>query len=49
MPPSPPPRAGGLSGAAAMGINVGTLMWLRTTINYQVKKMEVVGDSGGSW
>jgi len=25
----------GLSGAAAMGINVATLMWMRTTINYQ--------------
>lgn len=28
---------GGLSGAAAMGINVGALMWLRTTINYQYR------------
>lgn len=25
----------GISGAAAMGINVATLMWMRTTINYQ--------------
>jgi len=28
---------GGLSGAAAMGINVGCLMWLRTTVNYQYR------------
>lgn len=28
---------GGLSGAAAMGINVLTLMWMRTTINYQYR------------
>jgi len=28
---------GGLSGAAAMGINVATLMWLRTTVNYQYR------------
>ena len=27
---------GGLPGAAAMGIQVGSLMWLRTTMNYQV-------------
>lgn len=27
----------GLSGAAAMGINVATLMWMRTTINYQYR------------
>jgi hypothetical protein len=27
----------GLSGAAAMGINVTTLMWMRTTINYQYR------------
>jgi hypothetical protein len=25
---------GGISGAVAMGINVLTLMWMRTTINY---------------
>jgi hypothetical protein len=28
---------GGLAGAAAMGINVLSLMWLRTTINYQYR------------
>ena len=28
---------GGLAGAAAMGINVLTLMWMRTTINYQYR------------
>ncbi|KAI9142445.1 mitochondrial carrier domain-containing protein [Paraphysoderma sedebokerense] len=28
---------GGLSGAAAMGIQVFSLMWLRTTVNYQYK------------
>ncbi len=29
---------GGIAGAAAMGINVLTLMWMRTTINYQYAK-----------
>lgn len=28
---------GGLAGGAAMGINVCTLMWMRTTINYQYR------------
>lgn len=28
---------GGLSGAAAMAINVCSLMWIRTTINYQYR------------
>lgn len=28
---------GGLAGAVAMGINVCTLMWMRTTINYQYR------------
>ena len=28
---------GGLAGAAAMGINVCTLMWMRTTVNYQYR------------
>ena len=28
---------GGVAGAAAMFINVGTLMWMRTTINYQYR------------
>ena len=28
---------GGLAGAAAMGINVCTLMWMRTIINYQYR------------
>jgi hypothetical protein len=28
---------GGVSGAAAMFINVGSLMWLRTTVNYQYR------------
>jgi hypothetical protein len=28
---------GGLAGAAAMGINVVTLMWMRTTVNYQYR------------
>jgi hypothetical protein len=28
---------GGLAGAAAMGINVLALMWMRTTINYQYR------------
>ena len=27
----------GISGASAMGINVVTLMWMRTTINYQYR------------
>lgn len=28
---------GGLAGATAMFVNVGTLMWMRTTINYQLR------------
>eukprot|EP00547_Thalassionema_nitzschioides_P006186 CAMPEP_0194220554 /NCGR_PEP_ID=MMETSP0156-20130528/28680_1 /TAXON_ID=33649 /ORGANISM="Thalassionema nitzschioides, Strain L26-B" /LENGTH=289 /DNA_ID=CAMNT_0038950641 /DNA_START=26 /DNA_END=895 /DNA_ORIENTATION=- len=28
---------GGIAGAAAMGANVGALMWMRTTINYQYR------------
>lgn len=28
---------GGVAGAAAMGIQVGSLMWLRTTMNYQYR------------
>lgn len=28
---------GGLAGAAAMGINVLSLMWIRTTVNYQYR------------
>jgi len=28
---------GGLAGAAAMGVNVGALMWMRTTVNYQYR------------
>ncbi len=28
---------GGVSGAAAMTVQVGTLMWLRTTMNYQYR------------
>jgi len=28
---------GGVSGAAAMGVNVCSLMWIRTTINYQYR------------
>ena len=28
---------GGLAGAAAMTINVLTLMWMRTTVNYQYR------------
>lgn len=28
---------GGVSGAAAMGLQVGSLMWLRTTMNYQYR------------
>lgn len=28
---------GGFAGALAMGINVGTLMWMRTTINFQLR------------
>ena len=28
---------GGIAGAAAMGINVCSLMWMRTTINYQYR------------
>ena len=31
------PYQGGLAGAAAMGINVCALMWIRTTINYQYR------------
>ena len=29
--------SGGISGASAMGIQIGSLMWLRTTMNYQFK------------
>lgn len=29
--------SGGVSGASAMGIQIGSLMWLRTTMNYQFK------------
>ena len=32
---------GGLPGAAAMGIQVCSLMWLRTTVNYQVGWMSL--------
>jgi len=32
---------GGISGAAAMGINVGALMWLRTTVNYQYRNVRL--------
>lgn len=28
---------GGAAGAAAMGVNVGALMWIRTTVNYQYR------------
>ena len=28
---------GGVAGMAAMGIQVGSLMWLRTTMNYQYR------------
>ena len=28
---------GGTSGAAAMGVQVTTLMWMRTTMNYQYR------------
>jgi len=28
---------GGLAGAVAMGANVGCLMWMRTTVNYQYR------------
>lgn len=28
---------GGLAGAVAMGVNVGALMWMRTTVNYQYR------------
>merc|ERR1719478_1423735 len=28
---------GGLAGAGAMFINVGTLMWMRTTVNFQYR------------
>lgn len=28
---------GGVAGATAMFVNVGTLMWMRTTINYQLR------------
>ena len=27
----------GISGATAMSINIATLMWLRTTVNYQYR------------
>lgn len=29
--------AGGLAGGAAMAVNVSTLMWMRTTINFQYR------------
>ena len=29
--------AGGLAGGAAMAVNVTTLMWMRTTINFQYR------------
>lgn len=28
---------GGLAGAAAIGINISTMMWMRTTVNYQYR------------
>eukprot|EP00956_Cyclotella_meneghiniana_P024569 scaffold49508_cov47-Cyclotella_meneghiniana.AAC.2 len=28
---------GGTAGAVAMGLNVGALMWMRTTVNYQYR------------
>ena len=28
---------GGVSGSVAMGFQVGSMMWLRTTLNYQYK------------
>lgn len=30
---------GGIAGACAMGANVGALMWMRTTMNYQVSEI----------
>merc|ERR1711907_66282 len=45
---------GGVAGAAAMGINVGTLMWMRTTVNYQyrygtgtLESMKILWKEGG--
>ena len=35
---------GGLAGMAAMTIQVGSLMWLRTTMNYVSKKLACVSD-----
>lgn len=32
---------GGLPGAAAMGVQVLSLMWLRTTVNYQVRALSM--------
>jgi len=48
---------GGLAGAAAMCINVGALMWMRTTVNFQYKygmgTMEafkhIYNDGGRGW
>merc|ERR1719155_161447 len=36
---------GGFSGAAAMLIQVGTLMWLRTTMNYQYRYGTSTGEA----
>eukprot|EP00638_Chattonella_subsalsa_P001069 CAMPEP_0117748396 /NCGR_PEP_ID=MMETSP0947-20121206/9095_1 /TAXON_ID=44440 /ORGANISM="Chattonella subsalsa, Strain CCMP2191" /LENGTH=289 /DNA_ID=CAMNT_0005566059 /DNA_START=105 /DNA_END=974 /DNA_ORIENTATION=+ len=36
---------GGLAGAAAMGINVTTLMWLRTTMNFQYRYGTTTGEA----
>lgn len=36
---------GGLTGAAAMGIQVGSLMWLRTTMNYQYRHGTSTGEA----
>lgn len=36
---------GGLPGAIAMGLQVGTLMWLRTTMNYQYRNGTSTGEA----
>lgn len=36
---------GGVAGATAMGVQVGTMMWMRTTINYQYRHGGTMGST----
>lgn len=33
---------GGTAGAVAMGLNVGALMWMRTTVRYETLKRTIL-------